>query len=211
MKNSIITDVLFAVLPCVGYAETYAAAVPQYSYNESVYYQVTPAQSNSQPRLFVAINSDIYSALKYKESGDYIETYKEDTYTLNNSGSIGIGIDISDGIFQLSFNPGHQESEDVSVTIFDIKVDISLPTGDIRPYISLIGGLKTINIDDYDIEESTFGYGIGLGAKYYINDNMFTDLGLTYSKANFDVNVYEMDVEVDFTGISLHAGLGYRF
>ena len=210
MKKSIIVTTLFTVLPCVGHAQTQTTYGYPYSYNEQEYYQVAPTQSHPL-RLFVAINTTIYNNIKYKESGEYIQTYKKNTTTLNNGGSIGIGVDINNGLFQLSFDPAYQKTKTSSETSLKLRADISLMPGTFRPYISAFGGLITVERDDYDIDESTFGYGVGIGAKYYINDNIFADLGLNYSKISFDIDLQDVDVTAEYTGIRLYAGFGYRF
>lgn len=175
---------------------------------------VTLAAADKSPvRFFVEYGIGLYSdsETKFKESGFPDEKSRASAF--NDSGAVSVGVDIN-GV-QLSIMPRYAKIDDVSVTaiwlnaVVPLIYDVQALNG-IIPYVTASAGWIRFSEDYLDIDESTFGYAIGAGIRYWFNDNVFITGGVGYETMKFK-NINGSPLSMEVSGFGLRTSLGYRF
>jgi opacity protein-like surface antigen len=183
----------------ISFMAVIATMVPMVSFAE-----INP--SNIKLFAETGVNIAGFSKLKLKAEGFDAETEK--TTALATGGFLGVGVDI-DGI-QLSLVPAYVSTDTTDETMLDMKLDIPVVQGKFQPYISLVGGMHWLEIEDESLGMA-FDLGIGAGIKYTFSDNFFGKLGLLYSYAEFDKEIDGLDISLSSSSFKLMASIGYRF
>lgn len=147
-----------------------------------------------------------FSKVKIKAEGFGSETGK--TTALATGGFLGLGVDF-DGI-QLALVPVYASTDTTDETMLDIKLDIPVVQGKFQPYITLVGGVHWLEVEEESLG-TAFDLGLGAGVKYTFNDSFFGKLGVLYSYASFDKEIDDLDITVDSSSFRLMASFGYRF
>lgn len=204
MKKYLIS-ILFLLIPLVSFAETQEKQNKEDKEKEIVYVYVNEPRE-SHAGFFIETYVGIYSNQTEKLKDSYYSV-KEKTNNLNISGSLALGVDISGA--QLGFIAKHMDNDDTETSFFGLKLDVPFIVGKIQPFVSVVGGLSTINIDYEDISESAFSYGVGGGVRYNFDENAFAKLGLLFESVTYDFDDY--DAKYKISGLALQFSLGYKF
>ena len=159
-------------------------------------------------KLFTEIGANVAGFSKVKLKADGFGSETEKTTALASGGFLGLGVDIN-GI-QLSISPVYVSTDTTDETMLDMKLDIPVIQGKFQPYITLVGGMHWLEIED-DSLGMAFDLGIGAGVKYTFTDNLFGKLGVLYSYAEFDKEIDDTDITLDSSSIRLMASFGYMF
>lgn len=139
------------------------------------------------------------------------ESEEIDDKTLNNSGYLAVGVDIHG--FQLGVAPRFAEVEDSSKSfMLQFALDVPLmPNEATQPFVEVGVQYGNIELETYDVEDSSFGYFVGGGIKHYFNNNTYIKFLILYNSIEFDTEIYDIDVSMEMSGIEFGAALGYVF
>ena len=161
--------------------------------------------------------------MKIKYQGDTV--IKNDSFSFNNDnvGSFGLGVEFGDvmavyvtPVFdRVKIKEGTTRTT-MKTTEIDAAFNFYLTRGsNFKPFVSLNVGY--INMDDdkaFKADGATFG--VSLGCKQYMNDNvyLFASAGYKFS-TKMDVKKYMgasvSDEDLKMSGFDLSIGAGYRF
>lgn len=218
MKKIILFIILF-LLPVISFAEETKAETSkeiieqelsnntdfQNLYEEYITQEITDSKElKTTP--FMEYHFNFFSSSEIDI--EYMDEIKEIQLNSSVQTSLSFGFEFENG--RVSINPAYMEIEDEE-KILSIKFIFDYmpirPYKRTQPYISLMVSANSIDIEYADISENTFGYGIGSGILYNINDNIFVNLGISYSFVEFDIE----DTSMEISGFAFNTGFGYRF
>lgn len=172
--------------------------------------------SKWSPRFFIEYDLNMYSEspVDIKLSGEGLEDLDipELQIKSNNRGNaMYMGADFN-GIqigLRTSSNSG-----------FNIKA--TLPFFDdwrVNPFLTAEAGISTIDmeIEGVELDDTNITYAFGLGVRYDICNHFYAKLGAKYEVKKYDLvlntgeSIGKIDAELDGTGMSVMATIGYRF
>lgn len=160
--------------------------------------------------------------VKIKQSDQTIVKTESFAFNDNNVGSFGFGVELDD-VGAIYVTPSVERVKTRAIdgttttskmTEIDTALNIYLTRkSNFKPFVSLSAGYISM---DGDFKTSGAAFGLGLGCKQYINDNvyLFANAGYNFS-TEMDVKQVNgapvTNVDMRVSGFDLSIGAGYRF
>jgi len=161
--------------------------------------------------------------MKIKQSGNTAS--KTESFSLNNDnvGSFGLGLEFGDvmaiyvtPIFDNVKLTEGDTTTSVKTTEIDAAFNFYLTRGsNFKPFVSLNTGYISMN-DDKGLKAYGAMFGISLGCKQYVNNNVYLFANAGY-KMSTEMDVKKLggttvsDTDMRVSGFDLSIGAGYRF
>lgn len=170
--------------------------------DEYMYQDFYADQSNE--RLFVEYNISLYSNYEI----EITDMEDIDTSQLNTDGRMSLSIGTETDSFRFAVSPAFQTVENAELGSIDLSLDFFPKRERLSPFIGIQFGFNWIDVEDSDISETAFGYGIHAGMIYDIADNLFFKVSFGYDTVEFDI---DDDLSLELSGFNLSTGFGFRF
>ena len=173
---------------------------------------------NIRPFVGYDINLASSSNVKIKQSGTELGRTDSVFFNDDNAGDFVFGVEFDD-VMAVSLNPSITKVKIKGVGTdkineIDAQFDFYLTrNSNFKPFATLKMGYMSM---DGDVKASGLGFGLDIGCRQYINDNIYLGTNLTYNistKMHVDeingINVSGVNMRT--SGFSLTIGGGYRF
>lgn len=190
---------IIVVMPNIAFSETIARG--------GLYTEDSITPTNSDVGFFIETGVSLYSNDTVQIKIENTEIDKIKTSGFNTVGCFTLGVDIK-GI-QIGISPQYQDNDTITISSLQLVLDVPFTTGQIQPYLRIMGGFGSV--EAYDETFDGFQYGIGGGIKYTFNEHLFGKLGLSYNITKVSEKIAGYDVNLDDSSFNITASLGYRF
>ena len=183
------------------------------------------AFAKSDIRPFIGYDFSLVGNTNMKIKQSDHTAIKTDSFSFNNNnvGSFGLGVEFADvmAIYVTPiFNSVEVKAGGTTNTADTTEIDAAFNfyltrNSNFKPFVSLNVGYISIDDDD-SLKASGANFGISLGCKQYVNDNiyLFANAGYKFS-TEMDVKKYSgapvSDIDLRMSGFDLSIGAGYRF
>lgn len=199
---------------------SYAQNKPPYLYKSPEQQSYTEADSDSNVRFVIEIQSNLFTSSKsiLSVSNDYVKLSSKGKSTdMNNGGMLLLGVAFSELNAQINFTAGRSEQNDTENTNFGVALRLPMTKGTLQPYIEGSIFYSTIDASGWIAEGwdkdsiSTIGFGIEGGLLYNLTRNTYIRAGVAYGYIKFEEEESGIKGTIKNTNWTFNTGLGYRF